>query len=396
MKTLVSASAHFVLTPDNHLWTPNSSLRHQFWTRYLSAYDEVHLLVQTEKRDAPPEGWNQATGEGVVAAPVPDFLTPRLLIQNLATVKKNVRETLAKTQGVHLRVGCFVGSVVWRELEKGRPFGVEVVADPYDSFAPGAFVHPARPFFRWWVPRELRNQCASACAATYVTREALQRRYPAGPNAFSTYFSDADLSGEFLKSVPREAPDADKRFNLVYVGTLAQLYKAPDVLIKAVGACAKDGVNLQLALIGSGRHRDELEELAKTLGISERVHFRGQLSNRDEVKAELDAADLFVLPSHQEGLPRAMVEAMARALPCIGSTVGGIPELLPAEDLVPPGDVDALAKKIAEVLRDPQRMKEMSRRSLETAREYEEGVLRARREAFYDYVKEKTAEWMKK
>lgn len=385
-----------MLTPDGALWTPNSSLRYEFWTRYLYAYDEVHLLVQTEKQDAPPEGWNKATGEGVVAAPIPDFLTPKLLAQNFATVKKNVRETLAKTEAVHLRVGCFVGSVVWRELKKDRPFGVEVVADPFDSFAPGAFHHPARPLFRWWVPRELRNQCASACAATYVTKNALQRRYPAGPNAFATYFSDVDLSGEFLVDAPRAAPNADKRFNLAYLGTLAQLYKAPDVLIKAVGACAKGGVDLQLTLIGSGRHRDELAELAKSLGIADRVIFRGQLSGRDEVKAELDAADLFVLPSHQEGLPRAMVEAMARALPCIGSTVGGIPELLPAEDLVPPGDVDALSKKISEVLRDPQRMKEMSARSLETAREYEEGVLRARREEFYDYVKNKTAEWGEK
>jgi glycosyltransferase involved in cell wall biosynthesis len=395
MKTLVSASAHFALTPDGRLWTPNSSLQYSFWTRYLYAYDEVHLLVQTEKRDTPPEDWGEATGEGVVAAPVPDFLTPRLLVQNLSTVKKRVRETLAKTEAVHLRLSCFLGSLIWRELKKGRPFGAEVVADPYQSFAPDAFQHPARPFFRWWIPHDLRNQCATACAATYVTREALQRRYPPGPDTFSTYFSDVDLSGEFLVNSPHSAPDTDRRFNLVYLGTLAQLYKAPDVLIKAAGACAKEGLNLQLTLIGSGRHRQELEELAKSLGIADRVTFRGQVSNRDEVKAELDAADLFVLPSHQEGLPRAMVEAMARALPCIGSTVGGIPELLSQEDLVPPGDADALAKKISEVLRDPQRMAQMSARNLETAREYEEGVLRKRREAFYDHVKNQTADYFR-
>jgi glycosyltransferase involved in cell wall biosynthesis len=391
MKTLVSASAHFALTPDGALWTPNSSLQHSFWTRYLSAYDEVHLLVQTKKCDVPPEGWNKATGEGVIAAPVPDFLTPGLLIQNLGTVKKIVRETLAQTQGVHLRVCCFLGNIVWRELEEGRPFGVEVVADPYDSYAPGALRHPARPFFRWWLPREMRSQCLTACGASYVTREALQRRYPPGPDTFSTYFSNVDLRGEFLVDAPRPAPIARKRFNLVLVGTLAQMYKAPDVLIQAIGKCAREGLDLQLTIIGSGRHRDELEALAKSLGIAERVIFRGQVSNRDEVKAELDAADLFMLPSRQEGLPRAMVEAMARALPCIGSTVGGIPELLPAEDMVEPGDVNALAQKISEVLRDPQRMAKMSARNLETARQYEEGILRARRDAFYDYVRNKTA-----
>jgi glycosyltransferase involved in cell wall biosynthesis len=295
-----------------------------------------------------------------------------------------------------MRLSCFLGSVVWRELEKGRPFGAEVVADPYQSFAPGAFHHPARPFFRWWIPRDLRNQCATACAASYVTREALQRRYPPGPNTFATHFSEVDLRGEFLRDAPRGAPAAGKRFNLIFVGTFAQMYKAPDALIQAVAACVREGLDLQITFLASGRHRNELEALAKSLGLAERAIFRGNLTSRDEVKAELDAADLFVLPSHQEGLPRAMVEAMARALPCIGSTVGGIPELLPMEDLVPPGDVDALAKKITEMLRDPQRMAKMSARNLETAREYEEGVLNTRREVFYDHVKDKTAEWMKK
>ena len=82
--------------------------------------------------DAPPEGWNRATGDRITAAPVPDFLTPKLLVKNYGTVKKIVRQTLSETEGVHLRIGCFLGNVVWRALEKGRPYGVEVVADPYD------------------------------------------------------------------------------------------------------------------------------------------------------------------------------------------------------------------------------------------------------------------------
>ena len=66
----------------------------------------------------------------------------------------------------------------------------------------------------------------------------------------------------------------------------------------------------------------------KAKALRDRVRFRGQLTTPVDVRAELDRADLFVLPSRQEGLPRAMIEAMARALPCIGSSVGGIPELL--------------------------------------------------------------------
>ena len=111
--------------------------------------------------------------------------------------------------------------------------------------------------------------------------------------------------------------------------------------------------------------------------------------------AQLERADLFVLPSHQEGLPRAMVEAMARALPCIGSTVGGIPELLPPEDMVPPGNVTALATKIRQVITDPDRMAQMSARNLQIATEYRDEILQKQRIEFYRYVREITETWLK-
>src|SRR5205809_1714074 len=119
-----------------------------------------------------------------------------------------------------------------------------------------------------------------------------------------------------------------------------------------------------MVIVGSGGYQAQLEARAAALGIGTRVQFRGQLAAAEAVRAELDRADLFVLPSRQEGLPRAMIEAMARGLPCIGSTVGGIPELLAAEDMVPPNDASALARKIREVLADPSRLARMSVRNL--------------------------------
>jgi glycosyltransferase involved in cell wall biosynthesis len=113
------------------------------------------------------------------------------------------------------------------------------------------------------------------------------------------------------------------------------------------------------------------------------------------VHAELDQADLFVLPSRQEGLSRATIEAMARALPCICSTVGGTPELLPPEDMVPCNDVDALAHKIRDVATNPERMAHMSARNLEKAKGYREEVLRKRWIELYRFVQDKTEVWLK-
>ena len=153
-------------------------------------------------------------------------------------------------------------------------------------------------------------------------------------------------------------------------------------------------MDLQLTIIGDGKHRSELEARTRTLGLAERVCFRGQLTAGDPVRQELDQADLFVLPSYQEGLPRAMIEGMARALPCIGSTAGGIPELLLPEDMVPAGDVAALARKIREVVTAPERMARMSARNLAKAREYNDEALRPRRISFYQHLRAETTRWL--
>ncbi len=112
------------------------------------------------------------------------------------------------------------------------------------------------------------------------------------------------------------------------------------------------------------------------------------------MRSQLDQADLFVLPSRQEGLPRALLEAMARALPAIGSTAGGIPELLPPEDLVAPADIGALAAKIAEVLTDPARLQAMSARNLAKARGYRDQLTSRHRERYLLELRRLTEDWL--
>ncbi len=89
-----------------------------------------------------------------------------------------------------------------------------------------------------------------------------------------------------------------------------------------------------------------------------------------------------------------MIEAMARGLPCIGTRVGGVPELLSPNDLVPPSDAKGLASKIIEVSRKPQRLVEMSVRNLSQAQSYRDEVLRERRTRYYARLREVTERWL--
>jgi glycosyltransferase involved in cell wall biosynthesis len=307
-------------------------------------------------------------------------------------VKRAIRAACDPDAAYILRVPGMIGAHVWKELRRrGQPFSVEVVGDPYDVLAPGSLKHRLRPLLRWWAPRELRRQCQEAMAGLYVTKEALQRRYPC-PN-YSVGVSDVFIPPEAFVAEPRPVRTAGGPRTLIMVGHMNQLYKAPHVLIDALAICRKQGLDLRVKFVGEGMLRPWLEERAAAEGVADDVQFTGGLPTGGPIREALDQADLFVLPSFQEGLPRAVVEAMARALPCIGSTVGGFPELLAAEDLVEAGDTAGLALKIGQVIGNPERMRRMSVRNLERALEYRPEVLRSRRLEFFRHVRAETERW---
>jgi glycosyltransferase involved in cell wall biosynthesis len=395
MNLVVTLEYRFDRTPDGSVWTLTAFPR-EFWDRYLAVFDTVRLVARVHDVSSVSAGWKRVDGECVSFAAVPHYLGPGQFIPKARTVVRAVQSAVTPADAVIMRVPSHLASVLTSFLSRTyHPYGVEVVGDPYDAFAPGAVRHPLRLFFRWLFTRQLKWQCSHACGAAYVTQCILQRRYPPGTVTFATYYTDGVLTDEDYISLPRALCVKKDPFSLVTVASLAQPYKGIDVLIDAVAICVRDGVDLSLTIVGDGKYRSELEKRTAAYGLGEQVRFLGQLPGGAPVRAQLDAADLFVMPSRTEGLPRVVIEAMARGLPCIGSAVGGIPELLPSEDLVPPDDARALASKIMEVINDPSRMARMSKRGVAKALEYHDDVMRERRLALYRHVKETTERWQK-
>jgi glycosyltransferase involved in cell wall biosynthesis len=155
--------------------------------------------------------------------------------------------------------------------------------------------------------------------------------------------------------------------------------------------CLNAGRGVQLALVGDGGYRTALEAQVQRRRLTERVRFLGRLPSGTAVRQALDQADLFVLPSLTEGLPRALIEAQARALPCLASDVGGIPELLGPAECTSPGSTTDLAAALLALLDDPVRLSMLSRQNLERARRFASSKLRQRRQLFYEYLRNTTA-----
>jgi glycosyltransferase involved in cell wall biosynthesis len=154
-------------------------------------------------------------------------------------------------------------------------------------------------------------------------------------------------------------------------------------LIDAVALCRARGLALELTIVGDGRCRSSLEARAAARGLAECVRFVGHVDAGSAVRNLLDQAHVFVLASRAEGLPRALLEAMARGLPCIASRAGGIVELLSEDRLAPLNDARALGDAIARLCSTPSDFLRIARQNQSVARRYTAEVLRPRRTDLY-------------
>jgi glycosyltransferase involved in cell wall biosynthesis len=266
-------------------------------------------------------------------------------------------------------------------IRSKHKYCVEVVGDPDQVFARGVIDHPIRPLLRFGATRAQRRLCRRAAAALYVTERILQAKYPTCGQAFAA--SDVELSAGILETAVTERNAVPV---LVTVAALDRPYKGIHVLLQAVALLRERGLMVRLRVVGGGCLKESLEATAQSLGLEDQVTFTGQVPS-SAVTSELDSADVFVLPSLTEGLPRALLEAMARGLPAIGSAIGGIPELLPEECLAAAGDATGLAERIGALVSNDRFRRAAAEANVRRAADFAASRLSCIRREFLHCVK---------
>ena len=156
------------------------------------------------------------------------------------------------------------------------------------------------------------------------------------------------------------------------IGTVSRAHpiKGLAILLDAFAMLLIDRPQVHLVLVGSGPQLHELQQQANKLGLEGHVIFLGE---RRDIPSILAAIDIFVLPSLFEGMPNAVLEAMASGLPVVATSVGGTPEVIMdgvTGLLVPPGNPTALTNAMVRLLEDPGLRSEMGQAAYMRVKQY--------------------------
>lgn len=385
MKLILIFDHRFFRTRDGILFAENVYNYQFFAERYLRVFDEVSIVSRVADRsDLETPTVPGTEGPGVKLVPLPNWKGAAGFLRNRSNIIATALSAIDRESAVLMIAPGGLASILFDSVRsRGYPIALEVVSDPWNTFQPGAYDHVLRSLVRSWTARTLRKQCRGACAVSYVTSDFLQQRYPCP--SFSSGISDVVLpEAAFLRQPRSYGPSTTTK--IVCVGVMNRC-KGHEVLLQAVALTKGAPSKFSLVMVGDGPLREHLEQRAAQLEIASRVHFVGRLSAGESVRAELDRADVFVLPSLTEGMPRALLEAMARGLPCVASNVGGIPEVLPPDALISAGDAKGLAHQLVSLSSNPEWLSAMSRLNLQKAAEYKDTVLMKKRIEFYQYIR---------
>lgn len=169
------------------------------------------------------------------------------------------------------------------------------------------------------------------------------------------------------RATPAASSEASDQWGqeIVAIGRLSR-EKGFDVLLHAFASCVSKGAPCHLTIVGDGPDRPALEALVRELDLSDRVSLPGRTP---DPMAYLARADLFVLPSRYEGFPNALLEAMAAGLAVVATDCPSGPAEIIRDGhdglLVPPEDVNALARAMERLMADQQLRSQLARRARE-------------------------------
>lgn len=356
---------------------------HELLERYSYLADEVSFMMRTK----PISGDRKFTlvPKKVKVISVPNFKSPKTYFTMKRKAEQIVEQQIKRSDIIVLRSQSSIAQLALPYMHKyQKPYIIESVGCSWDSYwnhgLLGKLVAP-------YMYMKTKAAIAEAQYVYYVTTEFLQTRYPTKgktvccSNVVLDKLEERTLSAR-LKKIRKFNPT--KKLVLGTAAALDTRYKGHEYVIKALKSLINAGYNVEYRLAGgmtSSKPNSFLEDLAKEENVLDRVVFCGSLSS-DQMAAYYDSLDIYIQPSKQEGLPRAVIEAMSRGCPAIGTNIAGIPELIQEDFLFKKGSSAEVIMALNRILKSD--LSKIAEENFNKAKEYERDKLIRKRERFYD------------
>lgn len=345
----------------------------KFFIRYLSIFGQLNIIGRETK--------SNLSDLDLVSENV-NFIT----LDNLRSllnfkIRNKIKNEIINSDYIVIRLPSILGlyaAIVAKKNKKN--YLVEVVGCAWDAIANKGIAHKPVALVIMFLMKKI---IVNSKYVVYVTEKFLQERYPT--RGMSIACSNVTLIEVSTKDLENRLNKINKlKLNeKITIGTCATIdvvYKGQEDVIKAMSQLIREGYQIEYQLVGGGS-RDYLKKVAKKYGVINHVKFIGSLKH-EEVFNWLEQIDIYVHPSKQEGLSRAIIEAMSKGCPILGANAGGIYEQIDKEFVYDKGNVDGIIstfKKFNKV-----NMLEQSQKNHEKSKSYIKDKLYLRREAFFN------------
>lgn len=360
--------------------------------RYYNIADEIVFFTRTELIDSNKVKVPKVNIQKLRIASCPNISSIKGMLDGRRKANKILCEEIKKNDFLIVRLPSQIGTLaIDMAIKMKKPYLIELVGCPWDAFwnhsIKGKFL---APFIYYTTKKSVRD----ASHVVYVTNKFLQKRYPTNGESINCSNVSIEESDEkVLVNRLNKIKNIDRK-NKIIIGTTAAVnvrYKGQQYVIEALRKLKQQGVtSFEYELVGGG-NQTYLKSIAKKYDVTDQVKFLGSKPH-DEVIKWLDTIDIYIQPSMTEGLPRALIEAMSRGLPSIGSDAGGIPELL--NNLCIVDNISKNIDKISMILESINKgfMETQAKRNFEESKKYNREKIEKRRKDFFmdfkEYVKD--------
>lgn len=362
---------------------------HDFFYRYLRVFDTLRLVTRCKEEASLNPNRVAIENDRIEYVPLPFFQGPKQYATQYFKIGRLLDSLTDGCQCAILRLPFSISERLGKSLIKKKfPYALEIVYDAEDAWKNSTTLVGKLLWKK--IDQNMRLLAKHANGISCVTEFYLQKHYFSdSTKVFVSNYSSLALDKPFYTS-PRSFPHG-KEMTIANVANQIEFggRKGHNEIIKAIAALKQDGIIVNAKFAGEDYNDgiSKLKSLANELGVGSQVEFVGYLQ-RASLSKYLEDADIYAMPTKAEGLPRVIIEAIAKGLPCITSNVSGNSELIEQKYLIDNYyDIQSWASAIKAFVTSPALYEEASRINFNNSLKYEASVLQEKRDRFYGELK---------